>query len=114
MEIIKKLELRDRQEDFQFFKSLNTGKYSLSIQGSKYHYCSPRKTTKKENYTHMEIAIFNQKGWFSITRSKNIKAFPKYKTLIKEHADNLQGKATVFAYVPIELIEELYQYLKTL
>lgn len=96
---------------FRVFKAIKAGKYSLSIQGSDGHYCTPRQIMPPEGYISMEVAIFNKrKEWFHTSRSRTIRQFPRYAEL-RERADG-SSKITVFGYVPVDLIEDLYLYLK--
>ncbi len=97
--------------DFRVLGSLKAGRYTLSIQGSGGHYCTPREIVALEEYSSMEIAIFNKKGWFHTSRSRTIRQFPRYAEL-RERADG-SSKITVFGYVPVDLIEDLYLYLTT-
>ena len=63
--------------------------FSMSVQGSEYHYCSPRKN--KNEYYEMEIG------------------FPsKREQLILNYAEQKhKPKKTVYGYVPVNLIDEV-------
>lgn len=75
----------------------------LSIQASYGHYCSPRKTLSKELYTNMELAIFKNDEFAPVS------SVTKNEELINKFDEYYEG--TVYGYVPVELIEELYQDL---
>lgn len=75
----------------------------LSIQCSYAHYCSPRKTVDVLNYTTMELAIFKDEQF------TNVNAITNNKELANELNEYYEG--TVYGYVPVELIEKLYQEL---
>lgn len=78
---------------------------SLSIQASYGHYCDPRKTLPKEKYSAMEMAIFLNNEWSSVEEvSKDVE-------LIESFQEYFDGMG-VYAYLPVELIEKLYQELK--
>ena len=113
MEFIKELRKTNPSPNPGDYRNLNripAGIYYLSIQGSFSHYCSPRKSIRIDKYETMEIALFTKEGnWVNYTQ---LKAFPKYKELLK-YADGL-GEITVYGYVPVTLIEELYLFLKKL
>jgi hypothetical protein len=110
-ELSKQKENYELHKEFRILKSIEAGNYTLSIQGSTSHYCTPRTTELVKYYHTMEIAIFGKRGWLHINRSKVFKGFKRYHEFI-EFADCLNCKATVFGYVPVELINDLYLYLK--
>ncbi len=46
---------------------IKIGEYELSIQASKFHYCTPRETiTDLYKYKEMEVAIFNKDAWVDL------------------------------------------------
>ena len=77
----------------------------LAIQASYVHYCSPRKTLPLEEYTKMELAIFKD-GEF--TKVSNVTG---NESIINKLDEYYEG--TVYGFVPVDLIEELYQALIT-
>ena len=90
---------------FRMLKPVNLpSDVSLSIQASYGHYCSPRKTLPVEDYIEMEVAIFKNKEWSSIEKVSTDEV------LIAKFNGCSDG-AGVYAYVPVELIEELYKEL---
>ena len=91
-------------EDFTYrgFKHIKVGDISLSIQASYGNYCTPRKTLKNLNeYTSMEFALIGEEGRFLNVND----VLPNFEKLdiINEYFDG-----SVYSYVPVELIEELY------
>jgi hypothetical protein len=115
MLIIEKLnngEVLSESQHHRITKAIKAGNYQMSIQASEWHYCSPRATIDYEDYHKMELAIFNKskRGWFNVSKSNVIKEFPRYKELI-ERADGLGSSATVFGYLDVEIINDLYVYL---
>lgn len=95
-------------EDFTYrgFNHIKIGDLSLSIQASFGHYCTPRKTLKSaSDYTSMEFALIKANGDFT-TVSEILPNFSRLSEI--EEYEN-----TVYGFVPVELIEELYQELKT-
>lgn len=77
----------------------------LSVQASFSHYCSPRTTTDLKDYTSMEIALFKDGEFISLTG------------LLIPHIDLMKRaegyyEGTVYGYMPVEMIEEIYQALK--
>lgn len=114
MELIKELQKQKEaksSENDRLLYSIKAGKYSMSVQGSRMHYCTPRETLPVEDYKEMELALFNKRGWLHINRSMVIKAFPRYIELL-ERAEDINSSAPFFAYVPIDLLQSLYMYLK--
>lgn len=73
----------------------------LSIQGSFGHYCSPRKTLPYDKYKTMEFALSAGKG------------FAEVKDFIETDEYDAYFDGSVYGYVPVELIEKLYQALKS-
>ena len=114
MEFIKELQKQKNSfntEDYRMLKRIKAGNYFLSIQGSNCHYCRPRLTLPVDAYTHMELAIFNKKGsMVSINKSKVFRNFSGYNELISM-ADSLNSKATVYGFVSVDLLNDLYCFL---
>ena len=114
MEFIKELQKQNESfntANYRMLKRIKAGNYFLSIQGSNGHYCRPRLTLPVDVYTHMELAIFNKKGsMVSINRSKVFRNFSGYNELISM-ADSLNSKATVYGFVSVDLLNDLYCFL---
>lgn len=116
MKIVKELKKQeganDLANDYRMLKAIKAGNYTMSVQGSTGHYCFPRETKPIENYSAMELAIFNKKkGWLHVTKSSVLKKFPRYNELL-ERADDVNSSCPVFGYVSIGLLNDLYVYLK--
>ena len=114
MELIRELQKQEKAfstEDYRMLKAVKAGDYFLSIQGSNTHYCTPRHSLPVDIYSSMELAIINKKGsMVSINRSNLIRKFSRYSELV-ERADSLNSKATVYGYVPVDLLNDLYCFL---
>lgn len=80
--------------------------HKLSVQASEYHYCHPRQTIELENYESYEIAMLNVVTGDFIDICFEHPNFP----YCEELSSCYEG--TVYAYVPIEIVAELYDYLK--
>lgn len=90
--------------EFRMFEAVKTNSnIELSIQASYAHYCSPRLTLPVGMYDSVELAIFRDNEFTSIEE------VTQNKELIEELNDYYEG--TVYGYVPVEIIEELYQAL---
>lgn len=114
-EFIQELSKQDEansSDKFRRLQPIKAGKYVLSIQASDYHYCMPKKSLPVDKYTCFEIAIFNKKGSFvSINRSKVFKEFNRYSELL-ERISGVNSSAAVYAYVEVDLLNDLYLFLK--
>lgn len=93
--VLKHLNLPQISEGIEFNNGL-----ILSIQGSYGHYCLPRKTLPYDQYTRMEVALYTEKGFANIEDYLDTKEFDEY------------FNGSVYGYVPVVLIEKLYQALK--
>ena len=113
MEVIERLreqsEARKDGIDYRTLKVIIAGNYKLSIQGSNSYYCSPRKALKVTKYSLMEIAIFNNDETWSSVNNAKFNSFKRIEEL-RERGDG----DMVCGYVPVDLIEDFYQYLKTI
>lgn len=86
---------------FRMFDRLEIGNIGLSVQASCNHYCSPRKTLPLEKYATMELAIFKDDAFVSTDQ------ITKNQTIIDKLKEYDEG--TVYSFVPVDIIEELYQ-----
>lgn len=89
------------------FNRINVAPYSLSIQASEHHYSSPRETLDKYEYTAMEIAILNNDDDNFVNIAEDI-FFNEWDRL-EEFLERFDGQ--VGAYVPIDLIQSLYEFI---
>lgn len=113
MEFIKKLVETESSENqrkhdenltWRGFGHLQISDVSLSVQASYAHYCNPRKTLKDlSEYTTMEFALIRNGEFASVKE-----VLPNFSALeeIEKYED------TVYGFVPVELIEKLYQELQ--
>ncbi len=118
MELIKELQKQPNAnncvEEFRRLEQIKAGNYKLSIQGSSGHYCTPRTTVPVHTYSTMELAIMNKAGaMVNINRSQPMQEFKRYKELINR-ADSLNSSAPVYGYVSVDLLNDLYLFLKAL
>lgn len=92
-------------DKFRLLNPIKVGIYNISIQGSYCHYCSPRESLPINKYRTMEISITTK--YMSNPQIKQVlKNFSRYKEL-KLHRDSGQ----LYGYVPIDLINDLYEFL---
>jgi hypothetical protein len=108
--LVKVQDIMDRYDDSpRYFKAVPCGNYQLSIQASEGHYCTPRETLGSVTmYTEFELAINDRNGnIINPDRSVVIKAFPHYDKLFPYYGGQL-----VFGWVPVDVINKLYHYLK--
>lgn len=85
------------------FFPLQIGDITFSIQASFGHYCTPRKTIADISaYTEMEFAVLRDGDFVSV--EELLPGFPLL-TELNEHY------SVVYAYVPVHMIEAVYQAL---
>jgi hypothetical protein len=94
--------------NIRLYKAIDAGKFSVSIQGSEFHYCDPRKTVDPHDYTEMEVAIFEKEKWIDPHTDERLQAFPRLQELLNHYE---QGSHPVGGYVPVDVIEALLDYL---
>ena len=62
--------------------------FTMSVQASEYHYCSPRRSGLGESYTSVEVGFPSEK-----------------EDLLMEHAEDYdKPTGTVYPYVPVEVV----------
>jgi len=109
-------ELKKVNLDHNHTKTLNNikiGGYFMSVQCGNVYYSDPRFKTSLNNYKTFELALFNSNNeWINIRNDKFIKEFSRYEELISL-SDGWTGRTEVFAYVHVDLLNDLYLYLKT-
>ena len=69
------------------------------------HYCNPRKIMSLEEYQSFEIAIINHYGF--VTDMSMLENFNRLEELMECYMGQ------VFGYVPKDLVNDLYVYMKT-
>ena len=88
-------------------KGIEVGNYTLSIQASHFHYCTPRTTLiNLFDYKTMEVAIFKDGEWNNI-RDDSFFDDWKYRTEFLENYDGM-----VAGYIPINIIQNLCNYIE--
>ena len=106
MTFLDELKIVKEFMDFRFcdWISIND-EYCLSIQCGKGKYSIPRDTVDLREYTHFEI-VFIYGGRLSTGHDKLLEGFNRKEELQEYRED------TIYSYVPKDLIEDLYAYLK--
>ena len=106
MTFLDELEIVEEIMDFRFcdWISIND-ECCLSIQCGKGKYSIPRENVDLKEYTHFELA-FIYKGSLSTGHDELLKGFSRKEELQKHQ------EGTIYTYVPKDLIEDLYKYLK--
>lgn len=95
-----------RNDYIRIFSQINIGEYSLSIQASDMHYCTPRETFEDiYKYDSMEVAVFKNDEWCDIEQDEEFDCW-KYKTYFLESYDGM-----VASRIDIDVIQSLYEYL---
>jgi hypothetical protein len=97
---------------YRTFNSIDAGNYHLSIQGGEIWGCIPKGTFPVTEYSNMDLAIFNKSGsMINIKRSSLLKKFERYNELVK-YADGSNSRSITYKFVPVDLLEDLYCFLK--
>jgi hypothetical protein len=92
----KALALRD-------FDLLEYGNFAINVRADFGSYCTPRETLEKLNkYKEMEFAIVRGKKFLTVTDV--LPTFTKLQEIEKYNSK-------VYGYVPVDLIQELYEEL---
>ena len=106
MSFLDELKVIEEFEIFRFCEWININdKYNLSIQCGEGKYSIPRTNVGLDEYTHFEIA-FIYEGTLSDSHDELLEGFDRKEELQK------YKEGTVYPYVPKDLIEDLYEYLK--
>lgn len=103
--------IKIEQSGFILREALVYNNYSLSVQASSGHYCSPRKSAKIIDYYYsVEIAfIYNESGALTpLDNVENIDTFSRYNEL-----KQIDQGDTVLGYVPCDLVTDLQTFLET-
>lgn len=104
MDFVKELKLIDFSEEFKGYEWIQVNEVnSLSIQASKFHYSIPKENIDADKYTHFELAIVYKD---KITKDTEILNNFNRKSELLEYK-----KGPIYAYVPKDLINDLYLYL---
>lgn len=85
-------------------------KADISIQASSSCYCNPRADLPNiEDYHEVEIALFTKDGdWIDPSDSLIMEDFPQLQELLESYES---GECPVGAYVPIQIVNSLVDYL---
>ena len=106
MSFLEELKIAEEFGRFRFCEWIEINdEYCLSIQCGERKYCIPRKNVDLDKYTHFEIA-FIYKGALSDRHDELLEGFNR-KEELQEYKEG-----TIYPYVPNDLIEDLYKYLK--
>lgn len=87
------------------------GKYAISIKAGLFFFSTPRKFVPDINaYKTMEIALFDEDdNWVQPRDSQDIMMYNKFHKLLSCYET---GDVAVGKFVPIDLIQDLYNYLE--
>lgn len=106
MSFLDELKIVEEFGIFRFCEWINIDdEYHLSIQCGEGKYSIPRNNVDLDKYTHFEIA-FIYDGTLSDSHDELLEGFDRKVEL------QIYKEDTVYPYVPKDLIEDLYKYLK--
>jgi HD superfamily phosphohydrolase len=87
------------------FEPLKYNVFTVSIQASAGNYCTPRESLEDvRQYKEMEFAVMHNNEFIRV--SDILPTFTKLNEIEKHYK-------TVYAYVPVELIQELFEELNS-
>jgi len=92
------------------FNAIHLGPYSMSIQGSTGHYCTPRSDFHVCGYISMELLLYKKGRKYDIWKCKDVKSFPRVEELLERNTE----RNYPIGWVDMELLNDLYLHLKTL
>lgn len=107
--------LGDRNEaSVQAYIPTKSGKLIMSVVGGEGMYSSPREIVKTEEYTKLELAVFNMETgqWASYNEVKpifNLIGEGEYYDSGEE--DNNNPSCSVFGYVEVEKLNKVWEML---
>lgn len=101
MDFREGLQVMEEASGFRMFKAIKLGPFSLSIQASKAHYCSPRETRPVEEYKTWEIMV-----------SKNGEDWVPQKD--PQFADLGENWNELGAFIPTERVQAIYNRCRML
>lgn len=107
----KLMEIGNETRWHRIHKSIPIGNFRISIQASEHHYCTPRETLPLEQYETVEIAIFEGGKWIQPHTDERFKTFGRLSELLEQYE---HGEVAVGAFVPVDLVQDLCNYLETL
>ena len=114
MNILNLLRSRD-ERSYQAYIPTKSGKLIMSVVGGEGLYSSPRKKVKTEEYTNLELAIFNMETeqWASYNEVKPIFELigegEYYDDLGEE--ENYIPRCAVFGYIEVEKLNKVWEML---
>lgn len=83
--------------------------YKMSIQCSGGHYCTPRILTDVEKYNTFEIAFL----YYNDIDNCYEFGYPDFEAFIRKEELEKYYEGGIFAYVPKDLVEDVYKFLNT-
>lgn len=113
MNILNLLKSRD-ERSVQAYIPTKSGKLIMSVVGGEGLYSSPREKVETEEYTELELAVFNMKTeqWASYNQVKHIFELigeGEYYDLGEEDNDN--PCCAVFGYIEVEKLNKVWEML---
>jgi len=113
MNILNLLRSRD-ERSYQAYIPTKSGKLIMSVVGGEGLYSSPREKVKTEEYTELELAVFNMETnkWASYNEVKPIFELigkGEYYDLGEEENNN--PSCAVFGYIEVEKLNKVWEML---
>lgn len=112
MNILNLLCSRDDKR-YQAYIPTKSGKLILSVVAGEGLYSSPRAKVKTEEYTELELAVFNMetKEWASYNEVKPIFELIGKGEYVSDEESNDKPSCSVFAYIEVERLNKVWEML---
>jgi hypothetical protein len=94
----------------RIYQPIQAGNYFLSVQASDFHWCRPKTSTDLFQYEAMEVVLFDKNHeWVN---PLNTEEFNDFKRINEIRQVWRPGKQGVGVCVPVDLIQDFYDYLR--
>jgi hypothetical protein len=101
-----------RETGYRHYIPLACGRYCVSIQASKFHYCTPPKLLENlYDYSEMEVAVLMPNDFDDDSEIVNIVMDPFFDDWQSETFHECFD-GCVAAYVPVETIQDFVDYVE--
>ena len=91
-----------------FYSRVVAGRFTVSVQASRFAYCAPREDLPIGLYTKMEVAIFEKAEWVIPPQDTRLKNFD-WACLFED-----DPHTSVAGYVPVEVVQRICNDLEAL
>lgn len=105
-----------KEDDIPRYISIICGPVILSIQAGPYYYSNPKRAVDLKEYSEMEVAIFDiDYRWINLHKFSPLNTYPRRDELLYYYEgaeEDPMDVTSVLPYVPVDLIQDLFRWLK--